>query len=109
MRLKLPEDDYIAVRHPSACTAGGSIGTSAAIRRAPSPSATEKRLDAEGPGAETMLPRHDGTQSTRGAAVRIILHAADSPNLHLIVYPVPMQGEDLAVEIYFNRKRSSAM
>jgi exodeoxyribonuclease VII large subunit len=61
-----------------------------------------------------MLPRRIGVvTSPRGAAVRDIIRILRRrfPNLHLIVYPVRVQGEGAAEEIaaalkYFNRKQS---
>jgi exodeoxyribonuclease VII large subunit len=61
-----------------------------------------------------MLPRRIGiVTSPRGAAVRDILRILRRrfPNLHLIVYPVRVQGEGAAEEIvaalnYFSRRQS---
>jgi len=80
----------------------------------------KKRLDAEGLFDEArkkplpLLPRRIGVvTSPKGAAVRDILRILRRrfPNLHLIVYPVRVQGEGSAEEIaaafqYFNRKQS---
>src|SRR5580692_4899353 len=79
----------------------------------------KKRLDAEGlfdPERKKplpMLPEHVGLiTSPRGAAVRDVVRILRRrfPNLHLIVYPVRVQGEGAAEEIanalkYFNRKQ----
>jgi exodeoxyribonuclease VII large subunit len=80
----------------------------------------KKRLDAEGLFDESrkkplpMLPGRIGVvTSPRGAAVRDIIRILRRrfPNLHLIVYPVRVQGEGAAEEIaaalkYFDRKQS---
>jgi exodeoxyribonuclease VII large subunit len=80
----------------------------------------KKRLEAEGLFDKArkkplpMLPRRIGVvTSPRGAAVRDIIRILRRrfPNLHLIVYPVRVQGEGAAEEIstalkYFNRKQS---
>ncbi|HLJ24201.1 MAG TPA: exodeoxyribonuclease VII large subunit [Candidatus Acidoferrales bacterium] len=80
----------------------------------------KKRLDAEGLFDEArkkplpMLPARIGVvTSPRGAAVRDIIRILRRrfPNLHLIVYPVRVQGEGAAEEIaaalkYFDRKQS---
>jgi exodeoxyribonuclease VII large subunit len=80
----------------------------------------KKRLSAEGLFDEArkkplpLLPRRIGVvTSPRGAAVRDILRILRRrfPNLHLIVYPVRVQGEGAAEEIaaalnYFSRKQS---
>jgi exodeoxyribonuclease VII large subunit len=80
----------------------------------------KKRLEAEGlfdvarKKPLPMLPRRIGVvTSPRGAAVRDIIRILRRrfPNLHLIVYPVRVQGEGAAEEIaaglkYFNRKQS---
>ncbi len=80
----------------------------------------KKRLEAEGLFDEArkkplpMLPSRIGVvTSPRGAAVRDIIRILRRrfPNLHLIVYPVRVQGEGAAEEIaaalkYFNRKQS---
>src|SRR6202030_2317935 len=79
----------------------------------------KKRLDAEGLFDEArkkplpMLPRRIGVvTSPRGAAVRDIIRILRRrfPNLHLIVYPVRVQGDGAAEDIvaalkYFNRKQ----
>jgi exodeoxyribonuclease VII large subunit len=79
----------------------------------------KKRLDAEGlfdPERKKplpMLPERVGLiTSPRGAAVRDVVRILRRrfPNLHLIVYPVRVQGEGAADEIvaaikYFNRKQ----
>ena len=79
----------------------------------------KKRLAAEGLFDESrkkplpMMPRRVGVvTSPTGAAVRDIIRILRRrfPNLHLIVYPVRVQGEGAAEEIagalnYFNRKR----
>ena len=79
----------------------------------------KKRLDAEGlfdPARKKplpMLPERVGLiTSPRGAAVRDVVRILRRrfPNLHLIVYPVRVQGEGAAEEIvaalkYFNRKQ----
>ena len=80
----------------------------------------KRRLSAEGLFDEArkkplpLLPRRIGVvTSPRGAAVRDILRILRRrfPNLHLIVYPVRVQGEGAAEEIaaalsYFSRKQS---
>lgn len=80
----------------------------------------KKRLDAEGLFSEgrkkplPLLPRRIGVvTSPRGAAVRDIIRILRRrfPNLHLIVYPVRVQGDGAAAEIaaalsYFHRKQS---
>ena len=80
----------------------------------------KKRLDAEGLfSAESkkplpMLPERVGLiTSPHGAAVRDVVRILRRrfPNLHLIVYPVRVQGEGAAGEIvtaikYFNRKQT---
>jgi exodeoxyribonuclease VII large subunit len=80
----------------------------------------KKRLEAEGlfdvarKKPLPMLPRRIGiVTSPRGAAVRDILRILRRrfPNLHLIVYPVRVQGEGAAEEIvaalnYFSRKKA---
>jgi exodeoxyribonuclease VII large subunit len=80
----------------------------------------KKRLDAEGlfdAGRKVplpMLPSRIGiVTSPRGAAVRDIIRILRRrfPNLHLIVYPVRVQGDGAAAEIaaalkYFNRRQS---
>lgn len=80
----------------------------------------KKRLDAEGLFEEArkkplpMLPRRIGVvTSPQGAAVRDIIRILRRrfPNLHLIVYPVRVQGEGAAEAIvaalrYFARKQS---
>ena len=80
----------------------------------------KKRLDAEGlfdAGRKVplpMLPSRIGiVTSPRGAAVRDIIRILRRrfPNLHLIVYPVRVQGDGAATEIaaalkYFNRRQS---
>ena len=80
----------------------------------------KKRLDAEGlfdAGRKVPLPLLPGrigiVTSPRGAAVRDIIRILRRrfPNLHLIVYPVRVQGEGAAQEIaaalkYFNRRQS---
>jgi exodeoxyribonuclease VII large subunit len=80
----------------------------------------KKRLDAEGlfdAGRKAPLPLLPGrigiVTSPRGAAVRDIIRILRRrfPNLHLIVYPVRVQGEGAAAEIvaalkYFNRRQS---
>ena len=79
----------------------------------------KKRLEAEGLFDEArkkplpMLPRRIGVvTSPKGAAVRDILRILRRrfPNLHLIVYPVRVQGDGAAEDIvaalnYFNRKQ----
>jgi exodeoxyribonuclease VII large subunit len=79
----------------------------------------KKRLDAEGlfdPARKKplpMLPQRVGlVTSPRGAAVRDVVRILRRrfPNLHLIVYPVRVQGDGAADEIvtaikYFNRKQ----
>jgi exodeoxyribonuclease VII large subunit len=79
----------------------------------------KKRLDAEGlfdaarKKPLPMLPRRVGlVTSPRGAAVRDVVRILRRrfPNLHLILYPVRVQGEGAADEIvaaikYFNRKQ----
>jgi exodeoxyribonuclease VII large subunit len=79
----------------------------------------KKRLEAEGLFDEArkkplpMLPRRIGVvTSPKGAAVRDIIRILRRrfPNLHLIVYPVRVQGDGAAEDIvaalqYFNRKR----
>ena len=79
----------------------------------------KKRLDAEGlfdPARKKPLPLLPGrigvVTSPRGAAVRDVIRILRRrfPNLHLIVYPVRVQGEGAAQEIaaalkYFNRKQ----
>src|ERR1700682_5204506 len=79
----------------------------------------KKRLEAEGLFDEArkkalpMMPRRIGVvPSPRGAAVRDIIRILRRrfPNLHLIVYPVHVQGEGGADEIaavlkYFNHKQ----
>jgi exodeoxyribonuclease VII large subunit len=79
----------------------------------------KKRLEAEGLFDKArkkplpMLPSRIGVvTSPRGAAVRDIIRILRRrfPNLHLIVYPVRVQGEGAAEEIaaalkYFNRKQ----
>ena len=79
----------------------------------------KKRLDDEGlfdPARKKplpMLPRRIGLiTSPRGAAVRDVVRILRRrfPNLHLILYPVRVQGEGAADEIvdaikYFNRKQ----
>jgi exodeoxyribonuclease VII large subunit len=79
----------------------------------------KKRLAAEGLFDESrkkplpMMPRRVGVvTSPTGAAVRDIIRILRRrfPNLHLIVYPVRVQGEGAAEEIanalkYFNRKQ----
>src|ERR1700723_1433595 len=80
----------------------------------------KKRLAAEGLFDQSrkkplpMLPRRIGVvTSPRGAAVRDIIRILRRrfPNLHLIVYPVRVQGDGAAEEIaaalkYFSRKQS---
>jgi len=77
----------------------------------------KKRLEAEGlfdVARKKPLPRRIGiVTSPRGAAVRDILRILRRrfPNLHLIVYPVRVQGEGAAEEIvaalnYFSRKKA---
>ena len=80
----------------------------------------KKRLEAEGlfdvarKKPLPMLPRRIGVvTSPRGAAVRDIIRILRRrfPNLHLIVYPVRVQGEGAAEEIvaalkYFSRKQN---
>jgi len=80
----------------------------------------KKRLAAEGLFDEArkkplpMLPRRIGVvTSPTGAAIRDVIRILRRrfPNLHLIVYPVRVQGEGAAEEIaaalnYFNRKQS---
>lgn len=79
----------------------------------------KKRLEAEGLFDEArkkplpMMPRRIGVvTSPRGAAVRDIIRILRRrfPNLHLIVYPVRVQGDGAAEDIvaalkYFNRKQ----
>jgi exodeoxyribonuclease VII large subunit len=79
----------------------------------------KKRLEAEGLFDEArkkplpLLPRRIGVvTSPRGAAVRDIIRILRRrfPNLHLIVYPVRVQGDGAAEDIvsalkYFNRKQ----
>ena len=79
----------------------------------------KKRLDAEGlfdPGRKKplpILPRRIGlVTSPRGAAVRDIVRILRRrfPNVHLILYPVRVQGEGAAADIveavkFFNRKQ----
>lgn len=79
----------------------------------------KKRLEAEGLFDEArkkplpLMPRRIGVvTSPTGAAVRDIVRILRRrfPNLHLIVYPVRVQGEGAAEEIvaalnYFNRKQ----
>ncbi len=79
----------------------------------------KKRLEAEGLFDEArkkplpMMPQRIGVvTSPTGAAVRDIIRILRRrfPNLHLIVYPVRVQGDGAADEIvaalkYFNRKR----
>ena len=79
----------------------------------------KKRLEAEGLFDEArkkplpMMPRRVGVvTSPRGAAVRDIIRILRRrfPNLHLIVYPVRVQGDGAAQDIvaalkYFNRKQ----
>jgi exodeoxyribonuclease VII large subunit len=79
----------------------------------------KKRLDAEGlfdPERKKSLPvlpeRVGLITSPRGAAVRDIVHILQRrfPNLHIVVYPVRVQGEGAAGEIvhairYFDRKQ----
>jgi exodeoxyribonuclease VII large subunit len=79
----------------------------------------KKRLEAEGLFDEArkkplpLLPRRIGVvTSPKGAAVRDIIRILRRrfPNLHLIVYPVRVQGDGAAEDIvaalkYFNRKR----
>src|SRR5580704_18162131 len=79
----------------------------------------KKRLDAEGlfdperKKALPALPRCVGLiTSPRGAAVRDIVHILQRrfPNLHVVLYPVRVQGEGAAGEIvqairYFDRKQ----
>ncbi len=79
----------------------------------------KKRLEAEGlfdPERKKplpMLPQHVGlVTSPSGAAVRDVVRILRRrfPNLHLIVYPVRVQGDGAAEEIvaaikYFNRKQ----
>ena len=81
----------------------------------------KKRLEAEGLFDEArkkplpMLPRRIGViTSPKGAAVRDIIRILRRrfPNLHLIVYPVRVQGEGAAEDIvaalkYFDRQRSA--
>jgi exodeoxyribonuclease VII large subunit len=80
----------------------------------------KKRLDAEGLFDEArkkplpLLPRRIGVvTSPQGAAVRDVIRILRRrfPNLHLLVYPVRVQGEGAAEEIvaalrYFNRRQS---
>lgn len=80
----------------------------------------KKRLDAEGLFDERrkkplpLLPRRIGViTSPKGAAVRDIIRILRRrfPNLHLIVYPVRVQGDGAAAEIaaainYFHRRQS---
>jgi exodeoxyribonuclease VII large subunit len=79
----------------------------------------KKRLEAEGlfdPAAKKplpMLPRRIGlVTSPRGAAVRDVVRILRRrfPNVHLILYPVRVQGEGAAEEIvegikFFNRRQ----
>jgi exodeoxyribonuclease VII large subunit len=79
----------------------------------------KKRLEAEGlfdlerKKPLPMLPRRVGlVTSPRGAAVRDVVRILRRrfPNLHVIAYPVRVQGEGAAAEIaeaikYFNRKQ----
>jgi exodeoxyribonuclease VII large subunit len=79
----------------------------------------KKRLEAEGLFDDArkkplpMLPRRIGVvTSPKGAAVRDIIRILRRrfPNLHLIVYPVRVQGDGAAQDIvaalrYFNRKQ----
>jgi exodeoxyribonuclease VII large subunit len=79
----------------------------------------KKRLEAEGLFDEArkkslpMMPRRIGVvTSPKGAAVRDIIRILRRrfPNLHLIVYPVRVQGDGAAQDIvaalkYFNRKQ----
>src|ERR1700688_1310542 len=79
----------------------------------------KKRLEAEGlfdaarKKPLPMLPQRVGLiTSTRGAAVRDVVRILRRrfPNLHLIVYPVRVQGDGAAQDIvaalkYFNRKQ----
>src|SRR5216683_3001540 len=79
----------------------------------------KKRLEAEGlfdvarKKPLPMLPRRIGVvTSPKGAAVRDIIRILRRrfPNLHLIVYPVRVQGDGAAEDIvaalkYFNRKQ----
>jgi exodeoxyribonuclease VII large subunit len=79
----------------------------------------KKRLDAEGlfdPGRKKplpVLPQCVGLiTSPRGAAVRDIVHILERrfPNLHIVLYPVRVQGEGAVGEIvqairYFDRKQ----
>ncbi len=79
----------------------------------------KKRLEAEGlfdPARKKplpLLPRRIGlVTSPRGAAVRDVVRILRRrfPNVHLILFPVRVQGEGAAAEIvealkYFNRKR----
>src|SRR5712692_1889312 len=79
----------------------------------------KKRLEAEGLFAPErkkplpMLPRRIGVvTSPKGAAVRDILRVLRRrfPNLHVMLYPVKVQGEGAAAEIvegvrYFNREK----
>ena len=79
----------------------------------------KKRLDAEGlfdperKKALPVLPQCVGLiTSPRGAAVRDIVHILQRrfPNLHIVLYPVRVQGEGAAGEIaqairYFDRKQ----
>jgi exodeoxyribonuclease VII large subunit len=79
----------------------------------------KKRLEAEGLFDEArkkllpMLPRRIGVvTSPKGAAVRDIIRILRRrfPNLHLILYPVRVQGDGAAEDIvaalkYFNRKQ----
>jgi len=81
----------------------------------------KKRLEAEGLFDEArkkplpMLPRRIGViTSPKGAAVRDIIRILRRrfPNLHLIVYPVRVQGEGAAEDIvaalkYFDRQQSA--
>jgi exodeoxyribonuclease VII large subunit len=80
----------------------------------------KKRLEAEGLFEEArkkalpMVPRRIGVvTSPKGAAVRDIIRILRRrfPNLHLIVYPVRVQGDGAAHDIvaalkYFNRKQT---
>src|ERR1700719_1316609 len=79
----------------------------------------KKRLEAEGLFDEArkkplpLLPRRIGVvTSPKGAAVRDIIRILRRrfPNLHLIIYPVRVQGDGAAEDIvaalkYFNRKQ----
>ena len=80
----------------------------------------KKRLEAEGLFEDArkkplpMMPRRIGVvTSPKGAAVRDIIRILRRrfPNLHLIVYPVRVQGDGAAQDIvaalkYFNRKQT---